>query len=134
MTSESIKEIIRRKREEKRFTQHEMAEKLGISRTSYRNIEEGSTRLFCDKLQDIAEILETSIEELLTGQNTSDISGQLLKEENNCREKLKTLTDYYEERIRNLNETLSIKDNAIRTQNDIINRLNAQIDRLCKEK
>ena len=57
----------------------------------------------------------------------------LLKEENDHKEKIREITDYYETRLKHMNETLELKDGYIRTQNDIINRLNTQLDRYSKD-
>lgn len=133
MTSESIKINIRRKREELRLTQQEMAERLGLSRTAYRNIEDGRTKLVSDKLQPIADIFGISSEELVMGFDPVSFNVDLLKEENDHKEKIREITDYYETRLKHMNETLELKDGYIRTQNDIINRLNTQLDRYSKD-
>lgn len=133
MTSESIKINIRRKREELRLTQQEMAERLGLSRTAYRNIEDGRTKLVSDKLQPIADIFGISPGELVMGFDPVSFNVDLLKEENDHKEKIREITDYYETRLKHMNETLELKDGYIRTQNDIINRLNTQLDRYSKD-
>ncbi|MBU0801518.1 MAG: helix-turn-helix transcriptional regulator, partial [Alphaproteobacteria bacterium] len=47
------------------MTQEKMAEELGVSRTQYRKYECGSTRVNVQTLRRIAEILNTTVIELL---------------------------------------------------------------------
>jgi transcriptional regulator with XRE-family HTH domain len=54
---EAILEMIREKRKEKGVTQAEMAAKLGISQSAYKDIELGKTDLKVRTLQQIADIL-----------------------------------------------------------------------------
>jgi transcriptional regulator with XRE-family HTH domain len=56
---------IKRKREIKGLRQQDMAEKLSMNTRSYQNLESGATKLDLERLEQIASILETSMEELL---------------------------------------------------------------------
>lgn len=56
---------IKRRREIKGLRQQDMAEKLNMNIRSYQNLEGGSTKLDLERLGQLAEILETTIEELL---------------------------------------------------------------------
>lgn len=67
MDNDSVKDNIRNFRRNLRVTQSEMADKLGISRTAYRNLENGDTRLFNENLDRIAEIFHIGTEELVLG-------------------------------------------------------------------
>ena len=61
MNNSSIKKNIRHFRKAKGYTQEEMAKKIGISETHYRNIEKGSTILISPVLgpmTDIHDVLE----------------------------------------------------------------------------
>lgn len=129
MNSDSIKNNIRKLRENSHYTQQDMADKLGISRTAYRQIESGETRLYSPHLDTIAALCGKSTEECILGYNPEDIDGNMLKEEEDFKKQILTLTDFYEEKIRNLREALEIKDEAIRTLKDINNRLSAQLDK-----
>ena len=66
-----MKDNIRNFRRSLRVTQSEMADKLGISRTAYRNLENGDTRLFNENLDRIAEIFHIGTEELVLGYHPS---------------------------------------------------------------
>ena len=67
MDNNSVKDNISAIRRRNGLSQEAMAEKMGISRTAYRNIETGSTKLISDSIIKIAEILGTVPEELLLG-------------------------------------------------------------------
>ncbi len=67
MDNKSVKENISRIRRRQGLSQEEMAERMGISRTAYRNIEQGPTRLISDSIGKAAEILGVSAEEILLG-------------------------------------------------------------------
>ena len=67
MDNKSVKENISRIRRRQGLSQEEMAERMGISRTAYRNIEPGPTRLISDSIGKAAEILGVSAEEILLG-------------------------------------------------------------------
>ncbi len=57
---EAMLELIRERRKEKGFTQAEMAAKLGISQSAYKDIELGKTDLKVRTLQQIADFLGIS--------------------------------------------------------------------------
>ncbi len=56
---------IKRGREIKGLRQQDMADQLSMSLRSYQSLESGETKLDLERLERIAEILETSMEELL---------------------------------------------------------------------
>jgi transcriptional regulator with XRE-family HTH domain len=56
---------IKKRREQKGLRQQDMADKLNMTVRSYQNLESGSTRLDLERLEQVAGILETSMEELL---------------------------------------------------------------------
>ena len=58
MDNKTVKENIYRIRKEKKITQQQMAERLGMSRNSYRRIESGDTVLVNDHIVQIADLLE----------------------------------------------------------------------------
>ncbi len=60
-----IHENIRDIREKRRLTQEEMASQLAMSTSGYAKIERGETKLYHEKLEKIANILQVSINELL---------------------------------------------------------------------
>lgn len=62
----SIKNKIRIIRELKNYTQEYVAEQLGITQANYSKIEKGKTSLTYAKLEEIANILEVSVEDIIT--------------------------------------------------------------------
>ncbi|MCT8824748.1 helix-turn-helix domain-containing protein [Glaesserella parasuis] len=61
----NINEKIRRIRESKEWSQEQMAEKLSMSLNGYAKIERGETKLYLDKLEQIAQILDIDVVELI---------------------------------------------------------------------
>lgn len=58
-------EKIRQLREEKKWSQEELATQLGLSTNGYAKIERGETRLTLPRLEQLAEIFEISILDLI---------------------------------------------------------------------
>lgn len=61
----AIAAVIRKKREERNYTQEYLAYKLNISQNAYSKIELGYTKITVERLFQIAEVLETNAAELL---------------------------------------------------------------------
>lgn len=66
---DQLRQNIRDYREDKHFTQADMAEKLGMSVTGYAKLERGESQIRVERLQQIAQILDVSIEELMVGES-----------------------------------------------------------------
>jgi transcriptional regulator with XRE-family HTH domain len=62
----NIHERIKTNREVRQLSQEDMAEKMGISSSSYAKLERGETRLYLDKLQQIANIFQIDVSDLIT--------------------------------------------------------------------
>ncbi len=63
--NQNIGEKIRITRQVKGIKQFDIAAKLGLSESAYGKIERGETSLTIDRLKEIADVLETSIAELI---------------------------------------------------------------------
>ncbi|OBW97290.1 helix-turn-helix domain-containing protein [Gallibacterium anatis] len=61
----TIQEKIRKLREQNHWSQEEMAEKMGMSLNGYSKIERGETKLYMEKLEQIAQIFNIDIVELI---------------------------------------------------------------------
>ncbi|PJG83044.1 helix-turn-helix domain-containing protein [Caviibacterium pharyngocola] len=61
-----VNEKIRKLREAKDWSQEQMAEKLNMSLNGYAKIERGEVKLYWDKLEQIAQVLDIDIVGLLT--------------------------------------------------------------------
>lgn len=58
-------EIIRELREQRQWTQEQMAEKLGLTRNGYAKIERGESTPTLTRLEDIAQVLGIRLSDLL---------------------------------------------------------------------
>src|SRR5579871_2436775 len=54
-----------KKLREKQFTQQEMADAMNLHLKTWQKIENGVTKLDIDRLKQIAEVLETTVEDLI---------------------------------------------------------------------
>ena len=134
MDNDSVKDNIRNFRKIYKLTQSEMADKLGISRTAYRNIESGETRLISENVSRIADILHIRTEDLVLGyspepgqkeknRRPGNVSAQLAEmkraHEKETEEmsseiiRLKKDLQYLTRRIEDLEELLKTKDEII---------------------
>lgn len=75
---QKFSENLKRFRKQKKLTQEELATKLGVIRATYWSYEKGSIMPPYDKLEQIADIFDVTIDELM-GRETdnSDISSDL---------------------------------------------------------
>ena len=106
----SIKEKISEIRCKKGISQEKIAQQLGISANSFRNLEKGKTIIVNKRLRDIADILEVTLEELMleedfdTGMTLADVERvryqkkieSLETEITLLQQELNLLTDKYE--------------------------------------
>ncbi|MGX2973865.1 helix-turn-helix domain-containing protein [Ursidibacter arcticus] len=66
---DQLRQNIRDIREDKNLTQADMAEKLGMSVTGYAKLERGESQVRVERLHQIAQIFEVSVEDLMAGDN-----------------------------------------------------------------
>lgn len=64
-----VHDSIRQLREQKNWSQEEMAERMGMSKNGYAKIERGESNLGVNRLQQIADILEIPAGDLLADKN-----------------------------------------------------------------
>ena len=117
MDNTSIKENIRKFRKERKMTQEEMAHLLGISVTAYRDLERGNTSIMNAHVLKIAELLETSTEELVLGYRPVQMPGKKLEEmQAEYSEKitaLETEIEYLRKLVKSLEEAIAAKNQVI---------------------
>lgn len=117
MDNTSIKENIRRIRKERRMTQEEMADMLGISITAYRDLERGGTSIMNGNVLRLAELLNTSTEEIVLGYRPVQMPGKKLEEmkaEYSARiESLEKENEYLRKLVKSLEETIATKTQII---------------------
>ena len=117
MDNTSIKENIRKIRKQRKMTQEEMAHLLGISVTAYRDLERGNTSIMNAHLLKIAELLETSSEELVLGYRPVQMPGKKLEDvQAEYSEKVMALEkeiDYLRKLVKSLEDTIVTKNQII---------------------
>ena len=117
MDNASIKENIRRFRKERKMTQEEIADMLGISITAYRDLERGSTSIMNGHFLRMAELFDTSTEELVLGYRPAQMPGKKLEEmqaEYAVRiENLEKENEYLRKLVKSLEETIATKTQII---------------------
>ena len=128
----SVNEKIRKIREAKDWSQEQMAEKLNMSLNGYAKIERGESKIYLDKLEQIAQVFDIDIVELMQsdGKNIcfqiesplgSVYQGggetQLLIEV----ERLKLALSHAREKEELLNKLLKQKDDEMKSLKELVN-------------
>ena len=131
MDNARIKENIIRKRTEKGISQDEMAQRLEMSRNSYRNIEKGSTYVVSRHLKEIADILNITEEELVLGYKPPEGAGSLEEVRSHYSKISDDLRQNYEERIAGLSDQLELQKLMVSDLRELIDSKN-EIIRLLK--
>lgn len=90
---------IRSLRKQRGLSQTQMAEALGISRTTYINFEAGRTKLYSENLSLFAQHFALSEQQILFGEAASS---DILNDNANLSERLRTISSEYEQRINDL--------------------------------
>lgn len=117
MDNTSIKENIRKIRKGRRMTQEEMADMLGISITAYRDLERGSTSIMNGHVLRLAELLNTSTEEIVLGYRPIQMPGKKLEEmQAEYADRIADLekeNEYLKKLVKSLEETIATKTQII---------------------
>ena len=128
MDNSTIKDNIRRMRRASKLTQEEMAHKLDISLTAYRDLEKGSTNIVNANVMKIAQLLDTSTEELVLGYRPVQTPAKLLED---MRSEYGGRISAMQRRITDLEKLVESLQETINTKNEIIIMLK---NRLAEEK
>lgn len=117
MNNSTIKENLRKIRKERRITQEDMAFRLGISLTAYRDLERGNTSMVNANLIRSAQLLETSTEEIVLGYKPAQLSTRKLEEmESQYSGRISELekeVEYLRKLVNSLEETVTTKNQVI---------------------
>lgn len=125
MDNTSIKNNIRNKRKERRFTQEEVAHRLGISLTAYRDFEKGGTSIVNGNIIKLADLLETTTEELVLGYRPTKEHTDILEDvRNEYGGKIHVL----EKRVSDLEKLVCSLEETVATKNEIIKMLRKTLD------
>ena len=134
MNNYSVKENITKKRKASGISQTEMADKLGLSRTAYRNIEMGDTRLISEKVEEIARLLDVSSEELVLGYKPSEnIAMRVSDIEHGFEEEKTELIRKYEAEMKRLENTIDTLNSYITALRETIGTKDEMIAMLKKK-
>ena len=124
MDNTTIKDNIRKIRKTRRMTQEEMALRLGISITAYRDLEKGNTSILNSNVYKIADLLDTPAEEIVLGYRPSQMEGTSLQEvQQEYSGKMETLN----RRILDLEKLVSSLEETIESKNEIISMLKKRL-------
>ena len=124
MDNISIKDNIRRIRKAHKLTQEEMALRLGISITAYRDLEKGNTSILNGNVVKMAELLNTPTEELVLGYRPSQIESASLQE---IQAEYSGRIDVLKRRIMDLENLVASHEEIIRGKNEIISMLKKRL-------
>lgn len=125
MDNNSIKNNIRKKRKEKKITQEEMAHRLGISLTAYRDFEKGGTSIVNGNIMKLAGLLDTTTEELVLGYRPAKEQDDVLED---VRNEYGNRITYLEKRVVYLEKLVNTLEETVATKNEIITMLRKTID------
>lgn len=120
MARKETLERIKNLRESKGLSQREIADELGIGRTTYHNFEKGKTMLYSKTLTSCAQYFNVTEEYLLFGEA---INSDLLHDVEDFESKRIALINEYEDRLMSLNEKLSEAKRTIEENKQIIQSL-----------
>ena len=125
MDNTTIKDNIRRIRKTRKLTQEEMALRLGISITAYRDLEKGNTSILNSNVYKIADLLDTPAEEIVLGYRPSQIEGASLKE---MQQEYSGKIEALKRRILDLEKLVLSLEETIGSKNEIISMLKKRLD------
>ncbi len=134
MKNDYLKDKILSARESLGLTQKEIAEKMGISLSTYKRFEEGKTNLFSRHFEKFETLTGVSPESLIYRQPDREHYGSYLSEPDNREQGIRAVIRDYEQRIklkdkdiRNLLNELESKDRYISSLEDIIGNRSGQV-------
>lgn len=127
MDNFSIKNNIRRTRKEKGLTQEEMAHLLNMSLTAYRDLEKGATNMLNSNISRIAEITDSSVEEIVLGYRPLS-DDKILKEFEDYKAEYGNREEALKTRIKDLEKIVASLEEIVVVKNEIINMLKKNID------
>ena len=124
MDNTSIKNNIRKIRKAHNITQEDIAHKLGISVTAYRDFEKGGTSIVNANVMKLADLLETSAEELVLGYRPSQMEGVVLED---VRQEYGSRICTLDRRIADLEKLVGSLEETICSKNEIIKMLKKRL-------
>lgn len=126
MDNFSIKQNIRNIRKSRKLTQEEMAYRLGMSLTAYRDLEKGETSIVNANLLKVANLLDTTTEELVLGYKPVQMETPYLED---IEEKYSGKVKVLEQKVEYLENIVDTLKEIISTKNEIISMLKKSLDK-----
>ncbi|MBP5488073.1 MAG: helix-turn-helix transcriptional regulator [Bacteroidales bacterium] len=140
MSDKKVKENIAEVRNSLKLTQAEMADKIGISRQAYINLEHGKTSVINKQISKMAECCGLPEEKILFGYSMDEISSSMLHESESYKERTEALIEEKDEEIFSLKEKLDVLTELIfaerqnvKTQKELIEEQKTRIAHLAQE-
>lgn len=127
MDNNSIKQNILKIRLEHNLSQAGMADALGIARNTYRKLEKGRTRVISDYINVIADWAGITPEEVVLGDSSDSGITMLREERERSNDRIRELTEGYEQQLERLRETIASRDALLREKDDNIRNLKSII-------
>lgn len=128
-----LRDNLNRIRREKNLSQKEMAEKLGMSRVAYANIETGKTRLINRKVERFVELNDVSPAEMVLGYKINEDDVHTLQQaQADYGRRRQEIVDAYEKRIEALNKEIDNLKKQVEDLRDSIDTKKEIIDMLRK--
>ena len=120
MDNTTIKKNIRNVRKSMKVTQEEMAHRMGISLTAYRDLEKGDTAIVNTNLKKVAMLLDTTSEELVLGYRPVQMQGPGLED---VRNEYCSRISVLENRVAELEKIVLLLEETVSAKNEIISML-----------
>ncbi len=135
MDEQSMKFNIRYNRIRRGLTQEEVAQRLGIARGTYTNLESGSVRILNENLYLLSDILNVTMEELLLGfEPDRDAAARLNDTISGYDVKYRQMMDEFDRKLEEkdtelgtLRDLAETQKKTIATQDEIIRMLRKRI-------
>lgn len=126
----TIGKRIRTFRENKGFSQEELAEKLHISRSTYQRIENGETNSWINHIENICHSLEVNLDDILKPEEGyTQINKEYSTNENSSNSMIQNQTNNYnisEKMLENLYDTIASLKEENRLLKEEINLLKSK--------
>lgn len=126
----TIGKRIRTFRENKGFSQEELAEKLHISRSTYQRIENGETNSWINHIENICHSLEVNLDDILKPEEGyTQINKENSANENSSNNMIQNQTNNYnisEKMLENLYDTIAVLKEENRLLKEEINLLKSK--------
>lgn len=128
MDNDSIKKNLLKIRLDRKLSQEEMADILGIARNTYRNIEKGKTRLLSETVMKVAEWAGMTPEEVTLGYTPSETEGARLRDiRESYNYRVKSITEEYEARLDALRKENGLLKELLKEKDDNIRNLKSLV-------